>query len=1036
MTDVRALPLRKEWKERLGLANRRSPELYESSENVTDVPHALAIRAALADLGLSAVFCVQGVPTVAILSVEQYDRARIIDLYGALWNQGLASLLLVIADDTLRAFSLARTPYRDFGDTFDQRCLIATLDHTAEALRFRNLLYGAESGRLWKEHAEYFNPKERIDQVLLENLKESHQLLCKAHLSSDAAQALLIQAMFIAYLEDREIITPDYFRAVSRNETENFSSLLAARNVKLLKSLFTNLRTDFNGDLFVAPCSFESQRKAPEIEQTHMDVLARFRTGREEMGKGGQQRFWGYNFRYIPIELVSAVYDRFLGEKEEQRREQGAYYTPMFLADTVVSQVWETLSPEVKEKGRYLDPACGSGVFLVRSFQRLCEHWRATRTSRTIRWDSLLTILQRVHGWDINGSAVRVAVFSLYVALLEEVSPPDIRRLISRGKILPELWGKTLVCRDFFNVPNDDASFHVVIGNPPWSSRRGSDRPSVRWCEKNRLPMPGGEDAWAFAWNAVRHLAEDGVVAFLLPAMGFLHNHAANTVTARHQFIRENRIYRIINFADLRFQLFEHAHRPAALIIYGKSRAGEFPYHFDYWAPKADLNLQIKRLITLSSADKLSLSTATVADNPLAFKQRLWMREPDAKLFSYLSNLPKLGNLIKDFGGMSRRNHDFVGRWIIGQGFQPLNDHASQGQSSPYSVSQYVGKLPDLPIAAFRRFAQPISGLTSWHSRRVRRKGFEAGFSGARILVPRGVETSQMRLRAAYTDDAFTFQHIIQAILVPSGQESRAKLLTGLLNSRIAIWYAFHGTASFGSDRPEVQQAELLRLPFPSPADLPEPEQATAAAEKIVTIVEVAERAAKAPFALDSGDNAILAEIDRLAYQYFCLSSDEIVLIEDAVERIIPAVQPHEGNYPDLWKAPTGNDRRAYAATLIASVSNWLRNDGTVSARLEACSADLGILRLSLDGVSTTYTEAGDGSLADVLSHISEHLRQPLDGNFQLMPDLRVFVGNDLYLIKPMQLRFWLRATALADADAIAMDLQDAVAFERRRSHS
>src|SRR5688572_25672742 len=110
MTQARPLLLGQEWKERLGLANRRSPALYESSEAVTDAPHALAIRTALDDLGLSAVFCVQGVPTVAILSVEQYDRTRIIDLHGALWNQGLASLLLVISADTLRAFSLARKP--------------------------------------------------------------------------------------------------------------------------------------------------------------------------------------------------------------------------------------------------------------------------------------------------------------------------------------------------------------------------------------------------------------------------------------------------------------------------------------------------------------------------------------------------------------------------------------------------------------------------------------------------------------------------------------------------------------------------------------------------------------------------------------------------------------------------------------------------------------------------------------------------------------------------------------------------------------
>ncbi len=502
MTVASAQPLEEKWKKLLGLESRQPPELYESSDEVVNTPHAVAIRAALNDLGLSAVFCVQGVPTVAILSAATYDRAAVIDLHGALWNQGLASLLLVIAEGTLRAFSLGRKPLQDeLGNEFDRRCLIDTLDQAADVLKFSNLVYGAESGRLWKEHADYFRPKERIDQVLLENLHQAHQALCKAELTSDAAQALLIQAMFIAYLEDREIILPDYFRVASRDAIDSFSSLLEGGDVRLLKQLFASLRADFNGDLFVAPCSFESQAKAPPVSTPHLYILARFRSGREEMA-AGQLRFWGYDFAYIPIELISAVYDRFLGEREKERREQGAYYTPMFLADTVVSQVWDLLPLDTREKGDFLDPACGSGVFLVRSFQRLCEHWRSTRKPQTIRWDSLLAILQRVHGWDLNGGAVRVAVFSLYVALLEEVSPPDIRKLVKRGKLLPELWGKTLVQRDFFEVPEAKTAFDVVIGNPPWTSRRGADRPSVRWCEKNKLPMPGWEDAWAFTWKA------------------------------------------------------------------------------------------------------------------------------------------------------------------------------------------------------------------------------------------------------------------------------------------------------------------------------------------------------------------------------------------------------------------------------------------------------------------------------------------------------------------------------------------------------
>lgn len=440
MTDIVRSTLAPEWKDRLGLTRRRAPELYESAESVSDVPHAAAIRAALTEMGVSAVFCVQGVPTVAILEADQYDRARIIDLHGALWNQGLASLLLVIAENKLRAFSLARTPLSDPGDAFETRCLVDSLSLTTETLRFQNLIYGAESGRLWKDFCEFFPQKERIDQVLLDNLNESHNLLQKAALAPDAAQALLIQAMFIAYLEDRDIVTPAYFGAVSANRVESFSALLESGDVDLFRSFFRTLHADFNGDLFVAPCSFEPKDEAPEVTSDHLKILAVFRSGREEIANSGQQRFWGYDFRYIPIELVSAVYDRFLGEREAERRANGAFYTPMFLADTVISQVWEMLPDSTRTTGNFLDPACGSGVFLVRSFQRMCENWRAKHKTQTISWKTLLSLLSQIHGWDLNSGAVRVAVFSLYVALLEEVSPRDIRKLITRGKLLPELW--------------------------------------------------------------------------------------------------------------------------------------------------------------------------------------------------------------------------------------------------------------------------------------------------------------------------------------------------------------------------------------------------------------------------------------------------------------------------------------------------------------------------------------------------------------------------------------------------------------------
>ena len=348
MNSVRAQPLSAKWKERLDLSNRDIPELCENPVAVGRSPHANAIRMTLADLGASAVFCVQGVPTVVIVMLEEYESERVIALHGALWNQGLASLLLVLSGDTIRAFSLARIPYSNDGE-FDRRCLVGQLDAVADGLAVKDLIYGAESGRLWEHHSAHFKVSERIDQVLLDNLSASHAALCQDGLAGDAAQALLIQTMFVAYLEDRNIVGREYFRVASDGASETFLGLLESTNAMGLYRLFDSLREDFNGDLFVAPCSFDPNGPRPRVVRAHLRTLARFRDGREVIdATGGQLRFWGYDFKYIPIELISAVYDRFLGTQKVQRRARGAYYTPMFLADTVISALWETLPASTK----------------------------------------------------------------------------------------------------------------------------------------------------------------------------------------------------------------------------------------------------------------------------------------------------------------------------------------------------------------------------------------------------------------------------------------------------------------------------------------------------------------------------------------------------------------------------------------------------------------------------------------------------------------------------------------------------------------
>ena len=743
----------------------------------------------------------------------------------------------------------------------------------------------------------------------------------------------------------------------------------------------------------------------------------------------GQYRLWRYHFKYIPIELISAVHDRFLGERGPERRTRGAYYTPMFLADAVVSHVWDRLPPPTRDSGCFLDPACGSGIFLVRLFQRLCERRRETSGDRTIRWDDLVAVLSRLQGRDLDGGAVRVAVFSLYVALLEEVTPPDIRKLMQRGEVLPALHGETLRNADFFADAAGGSPVDVVVGNPPWSSRRGERLSSLEWCRAEGLPAPGREQAWPFVWKSLRHLREDGVVAFLLPAMGFLHNHAGHAVEARKRLMREARVFTVVNFADMRFQLFDGAVRPAALVLFGRPPAGRVHYRFDYLTPKADLNLKSRRLVTIGSADRCRLDSRMVDADPAVFKKRLWLSEPEARLFNYLAQFSRLRDLVVEFGNLSRRKESTRNRWVIGQGFQPASAERLLDAHRDRVYSSVVATAPYLPIEEFRVPALTCEGLRPWKDGAVRRKGFERGFKGPRVLVPRGIAAGAgaggHRLRAAYVEDPLTFEDIIQYIVVPSRDERRGMLLAALLNSRLTLWFAFHGTSSFGSERPKVKQKELLRLPFPVPDDMPEPKRSRAAAEALVAVVEEQVRSTGQSFECPSSERDVLEEIDGLAYEFFCLSNEERILVQDTVEQVIPAIQPHRGGSPAIWSAATASDRREYARTLVANLADWFEGGGSIGTRLVARNDDLAILRLSLqDGPAAfDYAEDDDGSVAAALSRLAEHVQQPIPGNFQSMPDFRVFIDRDLFLVKPTGKRFWLPSAALADAKTIVVDL-------------
>jgi hypothetical protein len=185
-------------------------------------------------------------------------------------------------------------------------------------------------------------------------------------------------------------------------------------------------------------------------------------------------------------------------EKPEVRHAGGVYYTPRFVVDTIIRRV---VGPKIEGKSpaqmvdvKILDPACGSGSFLVAAFQYLIDHClkaitadpslakvpvtsRSRKKHKEIafkdnkeRWhlapDFKATLLTScIHGVDIDQQAVEVTVMSLYLKMLEGKLPPNWQRDWVENQLLPPLENNILCGNSLINARDFDRYLEYQHGS-------------------------------------------------------------------------------------------------------------------------------------------------------------------------------------------------------------------------------------------------------------------------------------------------------------------------------------------------------------------------------------------------------------------------------------------------------------------------------------------------------------------------------------------------------------------------------------------
>ena len=258
-----------------------------------------------------------------------------------------------------------------------------------------------------------------------------------ALLSERLQRRLLILSLLIAYLDERKALEDDYFAQFQPGAT-TFAEVM--RSGPALVKLLAALEKRFNGHVF----ELDDDLRAELIDSTQLGAFVDLIEGRRDAH--GQGNFWRlYSFRDLPVELISNIYQLFVEDKDS------SIYTPPALVRLMLEEAlsWERIDWLMERNEIILDPACGSAVYLVEAYKRLVLHWRMRNGWERPKTNDLKGLLARVHGVDLEPGAIKLAAFSLCLALCEALEPEHIRKSV---QLFPELEGATLHSSCFFEA--------------------------------------------------------------------------------------------------------------------------------------------------------------------------------------------------------------------------------------------------------------------------------------------------------------------------------------------------------------------------------------------------------------------------------------------------------------------------------------------------------------------------------------------------------------------------------------------------------
>jgi type I restriction-modification system DNA methylase subunit len=720
-----------------------------------------------------------------------------------------------------------------------------------------------------------------------------------------AVQRIIDRILFLRIAEDRGTET-----------IGQLQSLLNGDHVyDRLKKLFRDADARYNSGIF----HFQKEKDRDEAPDTLTPELEIDDKTLKQIITALYYPKSPYEFTMVSADILGSVYERFLGkvitltpghrakieEKPEVRKAGGVYYTPTYIVDYIVKntvgKLLEGKSPDQARTIKVLDPACGSGSFLIGAYQFLLDWYLtqylatnpaqlATGKSAVLRPTQTggyaLTIAQRkrilldhIHGVDLDSQAVEVTKLNLLLKCLEGETSQTLgfEAKLFKERALPDL-GNNILCGNSLigtDIVGTDAwkkmteeerarvnpfdgerafpkvfkgkggGFDAVIGNPPYGAF--ATEKETMWLRGTYATVANSLDTFImFVEKSASQLRVGGFVGMIIPS-GWVSTPSSKSL--RHFFMRN---FVPTAFVSLPFDVFADAYVDCVVFAatrkpFGEPTPGEvelvvFPHRYKI-------------------RDQEDFSTFSVKGNT-----RSWLGQEQ----EFLVTLSQAAE--SALGKVRAQPHTFSDFIDLKRGIETYKLSGSKANlSSPRlafdGVLQRYLLEPEAP--KYLEYTNEIELSKPW-----------AYFSQPRLLL-RQVLSRKLRLQATFTDEAFLTNQSIQSAL--SNGKADLRWLLALLNSRLLSWFfVTSNAAARRDDFPKIVIKQTRELPMPSP---------TKSGGELVALVDTmlslhkrlpAEKLPQRREQLQREIDATDRQIDALVYQLYGLTEAEIKIVEDA----------------------------------------------------------------------------------------------------------------------------------------------------------